>query len=541
MRSLFLALALACAPAAAFAGAPVAKLEQGRVSGAARDGVASYLGLPYAAPPVGDLRWRPPQSPPTWTGVRDASVMSPDCVQGRMPGAAAGAPQSEDCLYLNIWRPERGRRLPVLVWIHGGAFVNGGSSSPETFGEALAARGIVVVTFNSRLGRLGFFGFPALSAERPEEPKVNYGLMDQVAALKWVKHNIAAFGGDPDDITLMGESAGGIAVNLLLGSPQTPGLFQQAVIQSGGGRDLLGKERRVAQDLPGSPSAETIGKAFAAKRGVAGEGAAALAALRALPAEKVTGDLSMMSLVLAGGGALHAGPVVDGKVVTATPEAMFKAGGARPMPVIIGATSADLSLDMTPAKDAIFARFGARADAARAIYDPDGTLSPAALNRAIGGDRSMVEPARFAARSLAASSPVYAYRFAYVAQAKRAASPYGADHASDVAYSFDLLQAMYPGQVGEADRKVAGTWADYLVNFVRTGDPNGPGLADWPTYDAKSDRLMLVGADGGFAAGADPWRPRLDLIEAQADAVSAQRGPVFFRRMARPSHLSKSS
>lgn len=517
LSTLMMSGVLAAATPAASQDGPLAAVEQGRLAGAAEGGVVSWLGVPYAAPPVGDLRWRPPQAPAPWAGVRAATAMSPDCVQGRMPGAAVPAPQSEDCLYLNVWRPQSGARLPVLVWIHGGAFVNGGSSSPETIGSALAARGVVVVTFNYRLGRLGFFGFPALSAEHPQEPKVNYGLMDQLAALRWVQRNIEAFGGDPARVTLMGESAGAIAVNLLLGARQAQGLFHQAVIQSGGGRDLLGRERRISQDLPGSPSAESLGAAFAARQGVAGTGAEALAALRAAPAEKITGDLSMMSLVLAGAGALHAGPVVDGQLVTMTPQAMFQSGRARAMPVMIGATSADLSLDMAPSKEAVFARFGDRADAARALYDARGEASAAALNRAIGADRSMVEPARLAGRSLAAKAPVYAYRFGYIAKDRRAASPFGADHASDVAFAFDRLEAMYPGKVAEEDQAVADAWADYLVSFVRTGDPNRRGLAKWPAYEARRDQLLLVEPDGRFRAAADPWRARLDLMEQIAD------------------------
>lgn len=519
--ALIIAALLAAAPAAAAPPSPVAEVEQGRLRGVVEDGIVSFRGIPYAAPPVGQLRWRPPQPARAWSGVREAAALGPDCVQGRMPGSAAPAPQSEDCLHLNIWRPQGmpDRKLPVVVWVHGGAFVNGGSSSPETWGQALAARGLVVVTFNYRLGRLGFFGHPALTAEHPEELKVNYGLMDQVAALRWVRGNIEDFGGDPANVTLMGESAGGIAVNLLLGSPKAAGLFDRAVIQSGGGRDLLGRERRVSEDLPTSPSAETLGLAFAKREGIVAEGAAALAELRALPPERVTGDLSMATLVIAGPRALHAGPVVDGELVPRTPEATFRAQAARKMPVMIGATSADLSLDMARTREAVFAPFGPDAGRAQALYDPAGTQSVAALNRAVGAERSMVEPARFAARSLAASgAAIYAYRFGYVAKAQAARSPYGADHASDVAYVFDRLEPALKGAVDPLDEAVADRWADYLANFARTGDPNGSGLPAWPAYDPKADVLMQVRADGAFAAGADPWRARLDLIEEQANA-----------------------
>lgn len=526
MKRLAAALLLALLTAAPVVAAPLfpakVKVEAGALQGAVEGDVVAWRSVPYAAAPVGDLRWRPPQPAVRWQGVREAKAMSPDCVQGRMPiqGAAPSGPQAEDCLYLNVWRPaaaRKGERLPVLVWIHGGAFVNGGSSSPETFGDQLAKRGLVVVTFNYRLGRLGFFGHPALTAEHPNEAKGNYGLMDQQAVLRWVRRNIAAFGGDPANVTVMGGSAGGISINLHLGSPGAADLFDRAIVQSGAGRDLLGRERRLSQDLPDTPSAEALGVALAERLGVGGDGAQALAALRAQPAERITGDLSMMSLVLAGPKALYAGPIVDGKLIAATPEAMFRAGRQRALPLIVGATTADLSLDSATSADQAFARFGPDAEAARQAYDPEDGLTLAALNRALGGDRNMVEPARFVARAMAAGGqPTYAYRFGYVVESGRAKAPWGADHSTEVAYVFDRLDAVY-SQVGDADRAVARQLADYWANFARDGDPNGSGLPPWPRYEAESDRLLLVGPDGTVAGGPDPWKARLDVNERLAE------------------------
>ncbi len=503
----------------------VARVETGALRGRIEDGVAVWRGAPYAAPPVGDLRWRPPQPASAWAGVREAAAFSPDCMQGRMPTlpgtkTAPPAPLSEDCLYLNVWRPAEATadgRLPVLVWIHGGAFVNGGSSSPETWGDALARRGLVVVTFNYRLGRLGFFGHPALTAEHAEEPKGDYGLMDQIAALRWVRRNIAAFGGDPANITVMGGSAGGISINLLLGSPMGEGLFDRAAIQSGAGRDFLGRERRLSQDLDGALAAESLGLAFAARLGVEDKGPDGLAALRGLPAERITGDLNMMTLVVAGAQALYPGPVVDGRVVSETPEAMYRAGRQRAVPVIIGATTADLSLEFATDKDAAFVRFGDQAEAARRLYDPSGDLPVDGINRAIGADRNMIEPARFMARAFAEKgAPVFEYRFGYVADEKRAASPWGADHSTEVAYVFDRLDAVYDAATSR-DRAVAARMADYWVAFARNGDPNGPGRPAWPRYEEGTDELLSVTPGGDFVGEADPLEARLDFMRDRAD------------------------
>jgi para-nitrobenzyl esterase len=526
-------LALAAAFVAAIAGpaagqdrAPIVRVEQGRLTGTVQDGIAAWRGVPYAAAPVGPLRWRPPQAPARWSGLRAADALSPDCMQGRMPNLPGvrptpPAPLSEDCLYLNVWRPQttpRGEKLPVIVWIHGGAFVNGGSSDPVTWGNALARRDLVVVTFNYRLGRLGFFAHPELTAEHPEDGRGNYGLMDQVAALKWVRRNIAAFGGDPANVTVMGESAGGIAINLLLGARPAEGLFDKGVILSGAGRDFLGGGRSLSQDAPGALSAESQGRALATRLG-----ANDLAALRALPADRITGDLNMVTLVIGGPAALFSGPILDGQMVSRSLEAQYRANGQRPMPVIVGATSADLSLERASTKDAAFAQFGDRADEARRLYDPAGDVPIDGINRAIGADRNMIEPARFVARSFASQgAPVFEYRFGYVAQEKRAAAPWGADHASDVPYAFDRVQASLDAPTA-TDQATATRFADYLARFARTGNPNGPGLPQWPIYGADTDQLMSIRPDGAFVGEADPLKARLDLMQGAADRRWTER------------------
>jgi para-nitrobenzyl esterase len=504
--------------AAAVAAAPVVQTEGGALRGAIQDGVVAYKGVPYAAAPVGDLRWRPPQPVRPWPVTRDATALAPDCMQGAMPGPPPRHPRAEDCLFLNVWRPTgAGRKLPVMVWIHGGAFTNGGSSSPETFGDQMAKRGVVFVTFNYRLGRLGFFGHPALSREHPQELKVNYGLMDQVAALEWVRRNIDDFGGDPRNVTVVGESAGGISVNALLSSPRGKGLFDKAIVQSGGGRSFLAGRRRAGGDLPGAPSAETLGVQFAQTLGVTGEDGPALAVLRAKSAQQITGDLSMATLAFFPARAYFAGPVIDGRLLAEPAEAVFARGGQHRVPLIVGATDGDLSLDAAPTKDAAFAPFGPDAAAARAAYDPDGAADLKALNAAIGADRNMIEPARFVARAMAArGAPTYAFRFAYVPGPRRGKSQFGAEHASDVAFAFDQLRSQYGEQATTEDEVVADTMAEYWTNFAKRGAPNGAGLPEWPAITRSAEPLLVFRADGRILAGDDPFRARLDVTEAAA-------------------------
>ena len=271
---------------------PLVKIDSGQLQGVVADAVVSFKGIPFAAPPVGELRWRPPQPVAEWTSVRQASEFGADCMQGRFgppPTAAAGAPAprvpSEECLYLNVWRPadQAARNLPVMVWIYGGGFTGGSSASANTSGAGFARQGVVLVAMNYRVGRFGFFAFPALSTERPDETKGNYAYMDQIAALRWVKSNIAAFGGNPNNVTIFGFSAGGVSVHSMLASPMAKGLFQKAIVESGGSRDSVLTARPMHADGvdPNYPvSAETIGINFAKSMGIDSTDQAALAKLR---------------------------------------------------------------------------------------------------------------------------------------------------------------------------------------------------------------------------------------------------------------------
>ncbi len=496
MRHLLLALLLLLAPAAANA-RPVTT-DGGKVEGVADGDILAFKGIPYAAAPVGPLRWRPPAPVIPWQGVRKADTYGLDCLQSPFPGDAAplGGPMGEDCLYVNVWapKPQAGAKRPVMVWIHGGGFVNGGSSPAVYDGSAFARSGVVLVSLNYRLGRFGFFAHPALTVEAGQGMTGNFGFMDQVAALQWVRRNIASFGGDPANVTLFGESAGGRSVHVLLTAPAARGLFDKAIIMSGGGRSTgLG--------LLGLAEAERRGVTFARKAGVEDEGAAGLAALRALPADRIVDGLDMRSIM--GNGVDHyAGPMLDGKFLVEEPAKAVAAGRVQYMPMMIGATG----LDGFPIGDAetLLKGFGANETAARRAY---ASPTPLLTTWKIVGDRIFIEPARYLARQwVAAGQPTFTYRFSHVAQSQREKMP-GATHASEIPYAFRTIDARYPGAVASADQAIAKAFHDHFVAFAATDAPG------YPAYVPAQDRLMDYGADGA-AFIADPLRERLDLMEA---------------------------
>lgn len=520
---LVLLAGLAILPLAAHAG-PVVTTATGKVEGVSGDGVEAFKGIPFAAPPVGSLRWRAPQPAESWSGVRDASAFGHDCMQ--LPFAHDDAPlattPSEDCLYVNIWRPagSEGKALPVMVWIYGGGFVNGGSSPAIYDGTQFAEGGVIYVSFNYRLGRFGFFGFPELTKEDADHGLLgNYGYMDQLAALKWVQANISAFGGDPSQVTVFGESAGGASVHFLLSSPLARGLFARAIVQSGGGRGSLMGPRDLRADHGGVLSSETLGVTFAGRMGISGTGPEALAALRALPAEKVTDGLNLAAFSPDAGG-----PMVDGKLVVEEPGTAYAAGRMARVPVMLGANSADISNSFAASKDDAFARFGDRAAEARAAYDPDGTKPLAQLNLEIGEDQVMIEPARHAAGLFAKQGiTAYEYRFSYTATPRRAESPYGAPHATEIPFIMDTVTARYGDAATAEDQAAAKVAHAYWLNFARTGNPNGPGadgqpLPLWPAYDPATDLILDIAPDATAKPGPDPWKARLDVTAATAKA-----------------------
>ena len=516
MRTMILIAALASLPAATSA-APFpsqVKIESGALAGTVAGGVLSFKGVPFAAPPVGALRWRAPQPAAAWTGVRRATEYGHDCMQEPFPSDAAplGTKPAEDCLVANIWRPAEssGRKLPVMVWIYGGGFVNGGSSPAVYDGSHFARHGIVFVSFNYRLGRFGFFAHPELSRENPDGGLLgNYGYMDQIAALKWVQRNIAAFGGDASNVTVFGESAGGGSVHMLLTSPLAKGLFAKAVIESGGGRGGLMGPRSV-HDI------EPSGVALARANGIEGDGPDALAALRALPAEKVVSGLNMASMGAAAG-TYAGGAMVDGKIVVEDPDKAYRAGRNAKVPVMIGANSADIGFASARSMDELFKPFGGNAAKAKAAYDPSNSGDVRVVGAKVAMDRTMEEPARFTAAEFARQGlPSYEYRFSYVADSMRKQWP-GAPHATEIPYVFDTVAAKYGKDLTPADEATARAANAYWANFAKTGDPNGPGLPHWPRYAPATDGIMDFTLEGP-RGGPDPWKARLDLTAAAADA-----------------------
>lgn len=494
MHKTIAALTIGACLIAGAAHAQTVQTSSGAVKGAETgSGVAAFLGIPYAAPPVGENRWRAPQPVKSWSGERDASKYAADCAQAPFPPDAAPiqTKPSEDCLYLNVWKPasaKAGAKLPVMVWVHGGGFVNGGSSPAVYSGSNFARDGVVLVSLNYRLGRYGFFAHPALAAEGFGG---NFGFLDQIAALKWVQANVAAFGGDPANVTIFGESAGGMSMHMLLQAPEARGLFHKAIIESGGGRDRT-------LPMPTIATAAKAGEAFA-------PGLTA-SALRALPEEKVTADLSMMTMGKPG----YSGPMVDGRTIFGSSIDAISAGLYANVPVMVGANSAD-GFPMVTDKDAIFASYGAKAADARKLYDPAGTETGLVVGTMTSADKMFIEPARAVARALAArGQQAYLFRFGYAHPDFQKAMG-GAPHASELPYVFDTVAARTQWKMVPAEAAVAKRTHDLWVAFARAGNPG----ASWPAASTNDTKVMLIDEKGASHLE-DPYRARLDFAEALA-------------------------
>jgi para-nitrobenzyl esterase len=490
---LSLAAGLIAGAAQAQPGLPTvrAKVDSGVLVGVQSENANIFRNIPFAAPPVGELRWRPPQPVQPWAAERRSIDAGPSCPQpmngdGTPNSGGANGPTSEDCLQLNVFAPKGARRAPVMVWIHGGSHRTGAGWVYD--GQNFARDGVVLVAINYRLGALGTFAHPALTqAAGPGEPVGNYGLMDQIAALKWVQRNIAAFGGDPNNVTVFGESAGGMSTLAVLATPAAKGLYQKAIVESG-----LGWSQPVTlakKEAEGAAALEKIGL----------PATATAADLRAVPAEKLVpldADYA---------------PFTDGRLMTETPTQALARGHFADVPLIIGSNSGEDSLiGRGPAPAKMVAMIP---PIARIVYPEEAAAGDDALVRAIFTDRVMGGPARWVAAQASGGKPAWLYYFSYVGSRFRPAMT-RATHAAEIQYVFEYWGRRTPmSVVSDEDKAMAGLMHACWVAFAKTSAPKC-GTEAWPAYDPKADQLMEFGSPSGVRTHFR--KSRLDAQQAVA-------------------------
>jgi para-nitrobenzyl esterase len=494
--------------------------ESGAVEGtaAAVPGVRAFRGLPYAAPPVGELRWKAPQPVAPWKDVRQATAFGPRCPQVRIFADMVFRDEpSEDCLYLNVWAQETAKGQPVMVWIHGGGFVTGSASEPRQDGERLAARGVVVVGINYRLGVLGFLSHPELTKESGRGASGNYGLLDQIAALQWVKRNIAAFGGDPANVTIFGESAGSFAVSALMASPLSQGLFHRAIGESGAfftaGEATLAPRPLAASEGAGQKLAAALG-------------AESLAALRARPADEVL-KAAMADREV------RFGPNLDGYVLTEVAYVTFAAGRQSHVPLLAGWNADEIRMAVTlnPKKptaqdftEQTRTRFGPDAEAVLKAY-PAASDAEALESAAALGSDMFIGYATWKwieVHAQTGHAPVFRYSFDRdipvppdhkVNGVPATRQDIGARHAGEIEYVFGALDSLKDVPWEPVDRQLSDQMMSYWTNFARSGDPNGPGLPKWPAY-AEKDGYPVLHLGDATQASPDAQRARYLALDA---------------------------
>ena len=492
---------------------------QGAVRGTATsDGqIRIFKSIPYAAPPVGALRWRPPQPAAAWDGVRDATTFGPRCLQGQIFSDIVFTDLSEDCLTLNVWTPAKAAsdRLPVMVWIHGGGFQAGAGAEPRHDGEPLTRKGVVLVTINYRLGVFGFLAHPELTGESDRKASGNYGMLDQVAALRWVKDNIAAFGGDPGNVTIFGESAGSFAVSGLMASPLARGLFHKVIGESG----AMFTRGTGALALRPLAEAEEQGVKFAAALG-----ADSIAALRAKPGDEVLKAALKVQPWFS--------PNLDGYFLQEDVAAIFAAGRQAAVPLLAGWNADESRAAVTLAKQKPTAesfiadtrkRFGDNADAILKVYPAGNDAEALESAAALASDQFIGYTTWrwIEAHRQTGGAPVYRYMFdrtipiepdRVVNGVPVTARDIGARHAGEIEYVFGTLALSLPKVPWEAaDRKLSDAMMTYWTNFARSGDPNGAGLPKWPRYDRDQRVLHL---DETIRDAPDTTRARYEALDA---------------------------
>ena len=514
---LLLALVLLVAQAVPARAADQVTIASGKLQGITVDhsNVRAFLGIPFAAPPVGKLRWQPPQPVKPWKGVRNADAFGPRCMQLRIFSDMIFRDNgpSEDCLSLNVWTPAKSAsdRLPVMFWIFGGGFQAGGTSEPRQEGMNLATKGVVVVSANYRLGIFGFFSYPALTAESSHHVSGNYGLMDQIAALRWVKHNIAAFGGDPNNVTIFGESAGSFSVSDLMASPLAKGLFQKAIGESGAsfgaGPQLIGAQTLSESEKAGQKFAESIG-------------ATSLAALRAIPAEKLLQESRKGDFW----------PNVDGYVLPQSVYKIFAEGKQSHVPLLAGWNKDEsvgnlYSKTDPPTAENLIKRirkiFGSEADEALKYY-PHATEGKARQStETLASDFFTVYGTWkwLDMQNQTGDSPVYRYLFTRTPPEFPGATDggdvpivkLGARHSAEIPYVFGVLKSL-KAPWEPVDFKVSDAMMTYWSNFAKTGNPNGADLPHWPRYTPQDRQVMILGPDIHSRVASD--QKRFEFIDS---------------------------
>jgi para-nitrobenzyl esterase len=506
--ALVIAALAAALPAFLRADALTVKTEQGKVHGKTINGgkVKAFLGLPYAAPPVGDLRWKAPQPPLPWKAERDATLFGAHCVQGHIWDDITfqDNAESEDCLFLNVYAPAAAKvsgKLPVMFWIHGGGYKAGGGSEPRHNGDFLPLHGVVLVTINYRLSAFGFLATSDLAKEA-NGAAGNYGLLDMVAALQWVKANIASFGGDPGNVTIFGESVGASAVVALMAAPAARGLFHKAIGESVGALE---------SGLLSQDSLEDRERHDAAW--VASLGVKSLAELRALSAEKILAAANVS-------GALRFSPVVDGRLLTEPIAATYAAGRQAQVPLLAGWNrdeNTSLATDMTPEKWRAYAAENFKARAAEFLSLYPGKTDQQAWRSAAdyGGDAFVAFHTWrwIEAQTNAGESPTWRYHLELAALPSKYHTDVAVFHSDDIEYVFGTLDTRPGETIRPEDRRLSEQMMGYWTNFAKTGDPNGPGLPVWPRYGPTySTDYSLIHLDSAIISGPDALRPRYEFL-----------------------------
>ncbi len=464
----------------------IVKVTGGKIEGIEQDGILTYKGIPFTAPPVGDLRWKAPEPVRPWTGVKKTVEFCSACMQ--TSGAMGNtAPVSEDCLYLNVWTPAKmtNEKLPVIYWVHGGGYVGGSTSIPMYDGASLAKKGVVLVSVAYRLGLFGFLAHPELSMESAHGSGT-YGMLDMVEGLKWVKDNVAKFGGDPSNVTIFGHSAGGAAISLLAATPLTKGLFHRAICMSGGSFTplLTSKQTSIGMGVPSLEFAESTGIDFLKELGVTN-----IKEARALSAK------DLQQIQKGGFGGMRFTPVADGYVISNDLYSLYEEGKFNDTPVLVGHTSDEMgslggTQNLTPKQfeEHIKTQYGAQADIFLAAYPHSTEAEATQASRDNRNDTFTWNTLAWSRlQTQNGKNKVYQYYFDYHPNSPDG----GSGHGSDVPYAFRTLGGDPSGGPKEAALKLSDMISSYWVNFAKSGDPNGSGLPEWPAFNLDDKKVMV--------------------------------------------------